>query len=31
MANPPWLRALAWGVALVIVGLNLWLLVSALS
>ncbi|KGQ22072.2 Nramp family divalent metal transporter [Thermus filiformis] len=31
MANPPWLRVLAWGVALVIVGLNLWLLVSALS
>ncbi len=28
MANPPWLRVIAWGVALLLVGLNLWLLLS---
>ncbi|MER3450807.1 MAG: divalent metal cation transporter [Thermus sp.] len=28
MANPPWLRVIAWGVALLLVGLNLWLLFS---
>lgn len=28
MANPPWLKALAWGVGLLIAGLNLWLLLS---
>jgi manganese transport protein len=27
--NPGWLKALAWGVAVVIAALNVWLLVQA--
>jgi manganese transport protein len=28
--NPPWLKILAWSVAIIIAGLNLWLLLQTL-
>jgi manganese transport protein len=30
-ASPPWLRCLAWGAALLILGLNAWLVAQALE